>query len=307
MKIRFLKPDNSLCHNARSPENCSECYKQLNLPSRMTGFSTTVRYLKGLLGVRGYTGYVSTKVSQYDHYQNILESADALIVLARAWQGFFRSGQTLAIPYGIDGDMFRPVPGEPFRQRYNIEGPYVLVTSRIHNTKGQDWAIRAMVHLPEEIKLVLAGNSSLFTGAKFEDNEHRRNAGRVIEELGLRDRIVFTGFLGTEELVQAYSGALATLVPSVWLEPFGYVTAEAMACECPVVITGNCGSAELVDDGIQGYVVPRMDPRAMAEAALRILPRRKEMGKAARDRMVQDLNWPKITGDVLQVMEKVKH
>ena len=125
----------------------------------------------------------------------------------------------------------------------------------------------------------------------------------LVADLGLRDRVAFTGYLEGDDLVQAYSGAAVTLVPSVWLEAFGYVTVEAMACESPVVVTSNCGSAELVEDGVNGYVVPRMDAQALAGAVLKALPKRDTLGRAARDTVIRELSWPMIAAQTLDVFQ----
>jgi glycosyltransferase involved in cell wall biosynthesis len=300
LKIRFLKPDNSLCYNERSVKNCSQCYKQLHLPSRITGISTSKQYLKIKFGSRKD---ISTKVAQYDQFQEILESADARIILSRKWSSFFDKENTFTIPLGIDTDLFARTDPAPFLQKYGIEGKYILLTSRIHNTKGHEWAIRALNHLPNEIKLVIAGNTSLFIGPKREENMHTRHVRQIIDEFKLKDRIIFTGFLNNEELIQAYSGAVATIVPSIWLEAFAYVTIEAMSCACPVVVTESCGSADLVANGIEGYVVSRMDPQAIAEAVLKIMPYLEQMGKAAREKVVRRLNWSKIAHEVFQVVK----
>ena len=302
LKTRFLKPDNSLCFNERNEKSCFECYKMAHSMPRVRSVRSAISRIRWVYRARKD---ISEKVVRYDSFQEILDCADARIILAKTWTKFFAPDNTFHIPLGIDVNLFHPVPAAPFRRKYSIEGTYVLVTSRIHNTKGQDWAIRALAHLPEEMKLVLAGNSSLFAGPKHEDNVHTRRARELIEELGLRDRVIFTGFLNTEELIQAYSGAAATLVPSVWLDPYPTVTLEAMACSCPVVLTANSGTAELVTDSVEGYVVPRMDPEAIAEAVLKILPHREEMGKAVREKVVRELNWPKIAGGVLEVLKMV--
>jgi glycosyltransferase involved in cell wall biosynthesis len=304
LRVRFLRPDNSLCFNERSVERCVACQRMRQAPSRVTGMRSALRRL--IWGAR-LRRDIARRVAQYDAFQEILESANARIVLAHAHRAFFRSANTFAIPLGIDTEVFRPSPAEEFRQRYGIEGPYVLVTSRIHNTKGQVWAVRALAHLPPEVVLVLAGNTSLFEGPKHEDSVHARQVRQAAVECGVQRRVVFTGFLDVEELVQAYSGAVTTLVPSVWLEPFGYVTIEAMACACPVVVTNSCGTAELITDGLEGYVVPRMDAVALANAVRKILPRRDELGHAARRRVERELAWPIIARRVLQVFEGALH
>jgi len=76
-----------------------------------------------------------------------------------------------------------------------------------------------------------------------------------------------------------------------------------MACESPVAVTSNCGSAELVEDGVNGYVVPRMDAQALAGAVLKALPQRDTLGRAARDTVIRELSWPMIAAQTLDVFQ----
>jgi glycosyltransferase involved in cell wall biosynthesis len=64
-------------------------------------------------------------------------------------------------------------------------------------------------------------------------------------------------------------------------EPFGTVLAEAMAVGTPVVATRVGGLPEVVEDGVTGALVPPDDPAGLAEAVLRVLDRRDELGRAA--------------------------
>jgi glycosyltransferase involved in cell wall biosynthesis len=121
--------------------------------------------------------------------------------------------------------------------------------------------------------------------------------------MGLSKRVVFTGMLDQPEMAAAYSGATATLVPSVWSEPFGYVAAESMACETPVIITRNSGAAELIDDTV-GQVVPRQDPEAMARAMERVISQSEALGRAARRRAEERLAWPKVARQVADVLRE---
>lgn len=107
--------------------------------------------------------------------------------------------------------------------------------------------------------------------------------------------IIYHGEIGHEALVELYDGALATLYPISWHEPFGLVMAESMACGTPVVAY-NIGSVpEIVRDGLNGYVV---DPSAgidgLVAAVKRIdridrsLCRRYAEEHFSKDRMVSD-------------------
>jgi glycosyltransferase involved in cell wall biosynthesis len=63
------------------------------------------------------------------------------------------------------------------------------------------------------------------------------------------------------------------------------VALEAMASGLPVIVTSHCGAADLVENGINGFIVPPRDEKAISEkldflAANELI--RLEMGKAAR-------------------------
>jgi len=304
LKIRLLRPDDTLCYNERRLETCLACQDMLAPPQppRVAGKG------RGLLrtGWRRLTWQRRRReafrplVARYDHFQDILESADARIGDSKMTASLFRSPRTFAVYYGIDTDHYRPVDSAPFRERFGLDGDYLFVSSRVNRTKGQDWAVRALAHLPEHIKLVLTGTPPHIT---TDAPPYLRRLYDLVADLGLRDRVAFTGYLEGDDLVQAYSGAAVTLVPSVWLEAFGYVTVEAMACESPVVVTSNCGSAELVEDGVNGYVVPRMDAQALAGAVLKALPQRDTLGRAARDTVIRELSWPMIAAQTLDVFQ----
>lgn len=67
--------------------------------------------------------------------------------------------------------------------------------------------------------------------------------------------VVYHGEIGHEALGELYGGAMATLYPISWHEPFGLVMTESMACGTPV-IAYNIGSvSEIVRDGVTGYIV----------------------------------------------------
>ena len=154
-----------------------------------------------------------------------------------------------------------------------------------------------MKYLSKDIQLVLAG--------KLKDNVHTREILEAIELFDLKNRVIFTDFLMPEELRQLYSHAIATIVPSIWAEPYGQVTMEAMACACPVIITGNSGSAEAVDNGIDGYIVPRKNSKAIADAVKMIQHKRDEFGLNAREKVLRQFAWPILSKKILELFYEV--
>jgi glycosyltransferase involved in cell wall biosynthesis len=87
------------------------------------------------------------------------------------------------------------------------------------------------------------------------------------ERLGVRDRVVFTGFVPEEEKADYYRLADRYVMPSRG-EGFGLVLLEAMACGIPVVASTADGSREAVLNGRLGLTVDPNDPDAVARSIL---------------------------------------
>ena len=83
-------------------------------------------------------------------------------------------------------------------------------------------------------------------------------------------RVEHVGFLPTHEL-QAQLGTCAALIMvHHWVEAFGNVAIEALACGVPVITYDRGGPVEIVRDGVTGFVVPADQPAMVAEAVAKI-------------------------------------
>ena len=76
------------------------------------------------------------------------------------------------------------------------------------------------------------------------------------------------GRVGPEELSRAYAGVDVLVLPSIYLEVFGLVVLEAFSAGRPVIVTNSGGPEELVREGVDGLIVRRNDPVALAEALM---------------------------------------
>jgi glycosyltransferase involved in cell wall biosynthesis len=77
--------------------------------------------------------------------------------------------------------------------------------------------------------------------------EFRRATLRAIEESGLSDEVILTGYVADEDLPTYYSGAECFVLPSLY-EGFGLPPLEAMACGCPVIVSNVTSLPEIVGD-----------------------------------------------------------
>ncbi len=69
----------------------------------------------------------------------------------------------------------------------------------------------------------------------------------------------FIGEIGDDEKSEFLGGALATLFPIDWPEPFGLVMVESMACGTPVIATRRGSVPEVIDDGVGGLILDGLD------------------------------------------------
>lgn len=162
---------------------------------------------------------------------------------------------------GLDHARFSPLPRAAARQLVSAipdlgiwsVGRLVVSVGALIPIKGQALAIRALAHLPEDVRLVIAG-----TGA----NEAALKA--LASELGLAERVQFVGAVDHETLPTLLCAADAMVLPS---EREGLANAwiEALACGTPVVIPDIGGAREVVDCPAAGRIAAR-DPVAIATA-----------------------------------------
>jgi glycosyltransferase involved in cell wall biosynthesis len=99
--------------------------------------------------------------------------------------------------------------------------------------------------------------------------------------------IHFLPFLSPEEVVVLYARAQCVVLPSVYGETWGLVINEAMACGCPVLVSGECGCAQtLVESGNNGWTFSPHDPSQLTGAMSRMMrttpDRRAEMGQRSK-------------------------
>jgi glycosyltransferase involved in cell wall biosynthesis len=140
---------------------------------------------------------------------------------------------------GIDVKSF------PYEER---KEDYLLFLCRVAPEKGTHLAIEAARRLGK--RLVIAGKVDCVDQQYFRNNVEPLIDGDLIQFVGEADATLKRKLL---------AGAYSLLLPSCWEEPFGLVTAEAMACGTPVIAFARGAAAELVVDGETGFLVQDVD------------------------------------------------
>lgn len=194
---------------------------------------------------------------------------------------------------GIDTDAFHPLSNGRGEQEKRL-----LFVGGSNPRKGIDLVIEAFAHVHRrhpQVSLDLLGG--------WDWREQRETAAR----LGIGNQIRFHPYLPHEDMPAHYRRAFAFLAPTR-AESFGIALAEAMACGVPVISTRAGAVPELIDDGVNGILVPVNDPLALAEAALELLDdpqKAEEMGRAGRRRVEQDFAWDVIMPSWEELLERL--
>jgi L-malate glycosyltransferase len=141
-----------------------------------------------------------------------------------------------------------------------------LVVGNIANirpVKGQQYlveAARLVLKQRPEVRFVIVGKE------KTREDLHRLE--ELAKHLGIRDKIIFTGF--RQDALQVLRAFDVFVLSSLW-EAFAIVILEAMALGKPVVATNIGGMPEAIDEGVNGFLVPPRDPEKIASRILDLL------------------------------------
>ncbi|HRR67163.1 MAG TPA: glycosyltransferase, partial [Methanomassiliicoccales archaeon] len=204
------------------------------------------------------------------------------------------------IPTGVDLDRFNPrIDGSEVRRRYGLEGKKVILhLGRIAWEKNIDLVVRGFAllsaHEPEA-RLLLVGEGPA--------KEHVRG---LVKELGIEERVIFTGFVPDPELPQFYA-ACDVLTLASKFETQGLVILEAMAVGKPVSGIRYRAVAELVREGENGELFEET-PYSWSQATLRLLrdPERYREGALAKAREFSAGQWATRLVDVYRYAIEAK-
>lgn len=159
---------------------------------------------------------------------------------------------------------------------------YVACIARFHPVKDHATLVRAwpqVVRSFPNARLLLVG-----------DGPQVGEIRRVADELGVADTIEFWGI--RRDVAEILRAVDLFVLPSL-SEAASLTLLEAMACNCPAVVTDVGGNPEHIDDGVHGRLVPRGDFARMGTAIADLLGNpslRRAMGIACRQRVVQSFD-----------------
>ena len=195
------------------------------------------------------------------------------------------------IPNGVDLDRFDV--DEP-----TIDGRIVFL-GRLAPKKRVSDLIRAFDRLAADYpdaELVIVGEGPL--------GEELRE---LVIDLGIADRVTFTGRVEEAEIPSYYASAQLFVLPSVW-EGHPLTLLEAWAAGLPVIASDVEGITEFVDHGETGYLVESRNPATLADAIRYALDHPEEArawGEAARERAEREFSWETAARRTREIYDRV--
>lgn len=179
---------------------------------------------------------------------------------------------------------------------------YILFVGRHVERKGVHILIDAFRQIYKDIlhNVVIIG-----------DGPERKNWEKMAADYGLTKRIIFTGWVSTEELYKYYQNCSFFILPATYdkhgdTEGLGVVMIEAMAYSKPVIASNVGGITDVVIDGFNGLLVPHNDPEALAHAIKRLALDKtlcRKLGENAKQSIDEKFNWDKIVAKLMGLYE----
>lgn len=183
----------------------------------------------------------------------IIRSADKVTAISSALvkiaKDLGRDDVTL-IPNGID---LKHIPNVP-----EVSGR-ILFVGRLEKWKGVDVLLKAYAQCTHNVCIRIVG-----------DGSERKKLEKLASELGISDRVTFTGFIPVPQVYREFAEAeiFCGLSKS---EALGNVFFEAQAAGCAIIGTQVGGIPDIIKDGETGLLVPPDDIEAAADALKRLL------------------------------------
>jgi glycosyltransferase involved in cell wall biosynthesis len=234
-----------------------------------------------------------------------LEGAAALHAMAtgEATHSIEWNPSVFVVPGGVSKDVCgRLVDRNALYARYPAleNRKYVLFLGRLHPKKQPEVAILAFYKALKNdsgIMLMMAGPCEL---------EYRRYLQNLVDKLGISSRVLFTGLINGDAATEAYRSASVFVLPSLH-ENFGFAVVEAMAQECPVIVSNRVDVASFIASAAAGLVVPP-DVDSFAQALAIILQNpdaSSRMGESGRNLVLTQFTSDKVAKEFTHVCEDI--
>jgi glycosyltransferase involved in cell wall biosynthesis len=221
-----------------------------NLCVRIPGVGNPLRYS------RYSYGKLFASVFDYFFFRDLVKSD---VILATADQfsinEFIKRGNNILskekvkqFPTRFNSEIFKPTNKSEVRKElgFTAESKIVVTTGRISELKG--W--KFMIDSFNLFRIIYPNSMFYFIG----DGEDRQKAEKYITNIDLNDYIKISGSIN-HSLLSKYLNAADVFVMGSYIEGWATSLVEAISCSLPVVCTNFSSASELIEHGVNGYII----------------------------------------------------
>jgi glycosyltransferase involved in cell wall biosynthesis len=198
------------------------------------------------------------------------------------------------IPFGVDTETFKPLKEEQRQEKLRM-----LYAGSLYALKGLPYLLKTLANVK---KLGLRANLIIIG-----EGEQKESLMVLAKALRIEKEVKFEGRVPYSNMPKYYNQCDVFCYPTLG-EPFGKAVIEAMACGKPVIATNVGGPAEIIQDRVNGLLVPPANPEAMAAQIVRLMGdenERRKIGRKAREAVLLHFSWSVVAEQYHQVYSSI--
>jgi len=261
------------------------------------------------MAVDAFRDHPNFFVRLFAHYYGKWNTRKALKIADLPLVRSIRDLEILREKYGVEAEYLpdgtpdyyfaaeKADPGE-FREKFGIkQEKFFLFIGRMHRLKGPHVLVRALKYMEEDIAAVFIGP----------DGGYLKETLDLAEKLGVGGRVYMLGYVDEKTKIQALDSAIALVLPSIadYVEVYPMVISEAWARERPVIASRIGGIPYRVKQGVNGILVDPSDPKALAEAMLKVARDDELADKMGSNGRKDVFSWREIAARSIQLYGQI--
>ena len=216
------------------------------------------------------------------------------------------------IHHGIDTDKFKAsVNTRRLRRKYQQlkDRRVIFHPARAGLAKGCDVSLKALKIVKErfpKVLLAMAGTKNIIDWGATQQKDIAYIVG-LVKTFKLERNVLIDAFT-LDEMAQLYGVAEVCMYPSSVGEPFGLTMLESLSSSKPMIVTDAGGMPEIIQDGINGFVVPVRDFESLASRIIQLLTNdklRHRFGYTGRQMVLSHYTKEIVTGNNIEIYRKV--
>lgn len=248
-----------------------------------------ISYFTNVYGLEIWSGLNRIKIKSLLQSDKII--GDCMFILNYINRNLGVKKEKMELLYDpVDINRFKPDEKKDYLYyKYNIpKGKFIILTvGRLDRFKGHSLVIDAMQFLPNDIIYLIVGGGVLEKALK-----------EKVNKLGLEDKVIFTGRVPEDEIVDFYNICDIFILISKFDKNEGeglpLTPIEAAACGKPIIVGNEDGSKEAVINGFNGFAINPDDIQTLIEKILLLYKDRElltKMGANSRTFVTENFNF----------------